>query len=207
MEAGVDKKDIELRKAVEVLLFVHDRPITISEFKKVIDGEPAQEEIEAVLERLSRELSLSDKPYSLENIGGGWQYLTRPEFDPLIRKLVEVTKRETLTRAQLETLSVIAYSQPVTKGDIESIRGVGCGPVLKVLLEREYIRVTGRAERIGAPVLYGTGRQFLEAFGLKDISELPDREEMVRMFGEKLGQAEKDKKKEEKDKDKDAEEN
>jgi segregation and condensation protein B len=176
----------ELRKKVEILLFVHDQPLAIREIISMVGGEVKKAEVEQCLSSLARELVLADKPYSLENVGGGWQFLTRPEYAKMLKKLVEVHRKENLTKAQLETLSVIAYSQPITRFDIESIRGVGCSPVLKVLQERNFARVVGRADKLGAPVLYGTTRHFLEVFGMGDIAELPERDEIMTMFKEKL---------------------
>lgn len=138
------------------------------------------------LQALQREFVLADKPFELNAVAGGWQLLTRPEYSPMIKKLVEVHRRETLSKAQLETLAVVAYNQPITRFDIESIRGVGCSPVLKVLQERDYIRVTGRADRLGAPVLYGTTKQFLDTFGMKEIQELPERDDIIKTFKDKL---------------------
>ena len=176
----------ELKKKVEVLLFVHSRPVSTKELISII-GEPADKDsIELCLKQIGRELDLADKPYSLESLAGGWQMLTRSEFSPLLKKLNEVQKKETLSKAQLETLAVVAYSQPITKFDIESIRGVGCGPVLKVLQERDYIRVVGRADKLGAPVLYGTTKYFLNVFGLNDPQELPERDDIISTFKDKL---------------------
>lgn len=181
--------DLQLKKSIEALLFVHDHPISTGEFLRIFGKSADKEQVESCLELIARELSLSDKPFSLENIAGGWQMLTRPEYDDLIKKLVEVKKQETLSRAQLETLAVVAYTQPVTKSEVESVRGVGCGPVLKNLFDRNYITVVGRANRLGSPTLYGTGKAFLELFGMKDLSELPEREDILKLFRDKLGQA------------------
>jgi segregation and condensation protein B len=177
---------IELKKKVEVLLFVHDKPLSSKQIINLIGEQIEKTDIDKCLTQIARELNNSDKPYSLEQLAGGWQFLTRPEYDKLINKLVEVKKQESLTKAQLETLSVVAYSQPITKHEIESIRGVGCGPVLKVLQERDFIRITGRAEKLGAPVIYGTTARFMELFGLNDISELPERDEIIKTFKTKL---------------------
>lgn len=197
------------KKAIEALLFVHHQPIAVKDFLNIL-GEAAdgalgetsggsggaendgggkavsREDIEECLEELSREYSLADKPYSLENIAGGWQILTRPQYEKMIAKLSEIKKYESLTRPQLETLAVIAYSQPVTRGEIEDIRGVGCSPVIKVLLERGFIQSAGKAERLGAPTLYATSKRFLEVFGMKDIKDLPERADITKDFRNKL---------------------
>ncbi len=177
---------LELKKAVEVLLFVHDHPLSIGDFQKIIGAEARRDEVEECLAALSRELALADKPFSLEHISGGYQLLTRPEYEGLIRRLVEVKKQESLTRTQLETLAVIAYSQPVTKGEVDSIRGVNCAPAVKVLQERGFIQTAGRAERLGAPLLYATSQRFLEVFGLKDAGELPEREDVLQTLRERI---------------------
>jgi len=176
----------ELKKKVEVLLFVHNRPISTKELISIIGDSADKTGVEVCLKQIARELDLADKPYSLESLAGGWQFLTRSEFAPLLKQLNEVQKNETLTKAQLETLAVVAYSQPITKFDIESIRGVGCGPVLKVLQERDYIRVVGRADKLGAPVLYGSTKHFLNVFGLNDPQELPERDDIIDTFKDKL---------------------
>lgn len=180
--------DPDLKKRIEVLLFVHDKPLSLSDFNNILDDKWKQDQIEFCLKQLTRELSLSDKPYSLEQLGGGWQLLTRSEYDDMIRKLIEVKKQDSLSKAQLESLAIIAYSQPITKFDIESIRGVSCAPVLKVLQEKDFIRIVGKAEKLGAPVLYGTTKNFLTTFGMNDISELPEREDIIKTFKEKLNQ-------------------
>lgn len=188
---------IELKKKVEVLLFVHDKPLNSKQIISLIGEKIEKTEVEKSLEIIARELNNTDKPYSLEQLAGGWQLLSRPEYDKLINKLIEVKKQESLTKSQLETLAVVAYSQPITKYEIESIRGVGCGPVLKILQERDMIRITGRAEKLGAPVLYGTTSRFMELFGLNEISELPEREEIVKTFRTKLNHTSQSENKEE----------
>ena len=179
----------ELRKRIEILLFVHDSPLTTRDFGRIIGEHVDKSQIEMALQALQREIALADKPYGLECVAGGWQFLTRPEYAEMLKKLVEIHRRETLSKAQLETLAVIAYNQPITRFDIESIRGVGCSPVLKTLQERDYIRVTGRADKLGAPVLYGTTKQFLDAFGLGELQELPEREDIIHTFREKLNRS------------------
>ena len=177
---------VEVKKKVEALLFVHDRPISSRDICTIIGDDTERHQVDMALQALQREFVLADKPFELNAVAGGWQLLTRPEYSPMIKKLVEVHRRETLSKAQLETLAVVAYNQPITRFDIESIRGVGCSPVLKVLQERDYIRVTGRADRLGAPVLYGTTKQFLDTFGMKEIQELPERDDIIKTFKDKL---------------------
>lgn len=160
----------------------------MQDFVSIIGEGADKASVEEALEAIGRELNLADKPYALESLAGGYQFLSRPEYNPMLQKLKEINKKETLSKAQLETLAVVAYSQPVTRFDIESIRGVGCSPVLKVLQEKDFIRVVGRADKLGAPVLYGTTKRFLEIFGLADIADLPERDDIVHTFRDKLQQ-------------------
>ena len=179
--------DLHLKKSLEVLLFVHDKPIDEQAFLQVLDNKKwTLDDVRHTLEQLARELILAGKPYSLEKIGGGWVLQTHPEYDNLIKKLIEVHKKDALSKAQLETLAVIAYSQPITRIDIESVRGVTCAPVLKVLQEKDFVRIVGKADKLGAPVLYGTTRAFLDAFGLGELSELPEKEEIAKTLKDKL---------------------
>ncbi len=177
---------LQVKKSIEALLFVHDHPITVGNLQAVLGKDVERQIIEQHLEELAREYNLADKPYTLKKIAGGWQFLTRQEYEPLLKKLLEVKKRETLSRAQLETLAVIAYSQPITKSEVDGIRGVNCSPTIKVLQDRDLIRVTGRAHRIGSPILYGTSTKFLETFGMNDLGQLPDRDEIVQTLKQRM---------------------
>lgn len=140
-------------------------------------GRP-QAEVTAALRSLEEKLHEGGRPYLLTRVGRGYRLLTRPEFHPYLVRLRGIRKRETLSQAALETLAVIAYRQPIIRAEIEDIRGVQCGPMLRALLERKLIKVAGRADVPGRPLLYATTRTFLDRFGLKSLKDLPSLKEL-----------------------------
>ena len=112
----------------------------------------------------------------IERLAGGWQVLTRPEFGPLLARLHRDRQQSRLTPAAMETLAIVSYRQPLIRAEIEAIRGVACGEVLRGLLERRLVKIVGRAEELGRPMLYGTTREFLKVFGLSSLDDLPEVE-------------------------------
>ena len=133
----------------------------------------------SALQRLGVELESSGVPIVLKKIAGGWRLVSDPEVAEVVERLSEEPRPERISAAALETLAIIAYRQPVTKAEIEAIRGVQAGPVLKSLVDRGLVRVTGRADQPGSPLLYGTTRDFLERFGLGSPKDLPRDGELV----------------------------
>lgn len=165
-----------LKHAIEALLIVSDRPISIGAIKEAIpDAQP--QDIESALNELKSEYD-TGHAFSLEAVAGGYQLLTRSEYDDTIAKLKKIEARKRLSRAALETLSIIAYKQPIKRADIESIRGVSSLDIIKGLMEMGLVAITGREDAPGAPLLYGTTPKFLEVFGLKSLEELPKPEEL-----------------------------
>lgn len=165
----------EIKKIIEVLIFVSDRPVSMDTLKTVLEDDPAI--IKAVIDDLKAEYDSMDKGFRLIEIADGWQFVTDPKYGPWLRKLYkkQISK---LSMPALETLAIIAYKQPVTKHDIEAIRGVNIDGVLKNLLEKSLVRICGRKETAGRPFTYGTTKEFLEYFGLGNIEDLPMREEL-----------------------------
>ncbi|HEY4717079.1 MAG TPA: SMC-Scp complex subunit ScpB [bacterium] len=161
----------DLKGIIESLIFVADSPITIDELKNIVDG-ANRKEIEGALEELVAELNSLNRSFCIEKVANGFQLRTKETYANWIRKYLN-TKPARLTRPALETLAVIAYKQPVTRTEIESIRGVDSGGVIKTLLERKLIKIMGKLEVPGRPLVYGTTRDFLELFGFKDIKDLP----------------------------------
>ncbi len=158
-----------LAGAVESLLFVADRPVPLNRLVEVLEAPlPAVRE---AIEHLRRRLSGSG--LLLQPVAGGYQLATRPDHADLIRRFLQREHGESLSRGALETLAVIAYRQPATRGDIEQIRGSRSDWHIERLLERQLIRVVGRRPTVGRPVLFGTTELFLRYFGLHDLSELP----------------------------------
>jgi segregation and condensation protein B len=158
-----------LAGAVESLLFVADRPLSLERLAEVLEVQPpaVQEAIEYLRRRLAEGGLL------LQGVAGGYQLATRPEHAELIRRFLQREHGESLSRGALETLAIIAYRQPATRGDIEQIRGSRSDWHIERLLERQLIRAVGRRQTIGRPVLFGTTELFLRYFGLRDLADLP----------------------------------
>lgn len=158
----------EIKKAVEALLFVAGEPISTSDLAEYT--ETKETTITAILGELVQEYQ--DKGFSLEEVAGGWQFMTRTELHPYIERLYR-PKLHRLSKAAMETLAIIAYCQPVTRGDIEEIRGVNADGIVSGLLEKGLLDEVGRKDTPGKPVLYGTNKKFLELLGLNSLDELP----------------------------------
>jgi segregation and condensation protein B len=169
----------EVRRIVEALLFAADQPIPEKEFKSILGEILDDHNIEQLIQELEAELERTGSPIEIKFVAGGWQMATRKEFSSWIRRLYREKTTLKLSNSALETLSVIAYKQPITRSDIEEIRGVECGGVLETILERKLAKIIGRKETIGRPLLYGTTQEFLKHFGLGHLSELPSIEEVA----------------------------
>lgn len=170
------------RAVVEALLFVSSKPLSMDNLSEASGVEKA--ELERILIALQEEYSSDSRGFSLEEVADGFQLRSDPRFSSQIGKLFAARSRRRMTRSSLESLSIIAYRQPVTKAEIEQIRGVDTGAVLKTLLSLAMIRILGRKEAPGRPILYGTTREFLEYFGLRDIESLPTLEEVTELLDE-----------------------
>lgn len=165
----------EAKRIIEALLFVSDKPLSIDTLKDVLkDIEPAQ--VRDVLMELSDEYAASPRSFSIKEIAGGFQMLTDPIYSRWIAALYKKGP-DRLTGPSLETLAIIAYKQPITRTDIEIIRGVNVDGVLRTLEERDLIRTKGRLDAPGRPILYGTTNEFLQHFGLRSLEELPNLKE------------------------------
>ena len=173
----------ELKNIVESLLFVAEEPLTVERLTKIISGSQAGQ-LRQALEELETEYEARKGGFFLNQVAGGYQFRTRPEHLEWIKRMVQ-PKPLHLSKAALETLAIIAYKQPVIRSDIEHIRGVDCGGVLRALLERKFIRVLGRRELPGRPLIYATTKRFLEVFGLKNLEDLPTPKE-IEEFGSSL---------------------
>jgi segregation and condensation protein B len=167
---GKRMSDERVRTNIESLLFVTDKPLSIEALQQASGFAP--ERIKSALEKLQGDRREGISGIVLVEVAGGWQFRTDPGSGELVRRFLKV-KPMRLTRAAVETLAIIAYRQPVTRPEIEEIRGVESGAVLKALLERRLVKILGRKEAVGSPILYGTSREFLEFFALKDLGSLP----------------------------------
>ena len=173
----------DIKNIIESLLFVAEEPLAIERLAKIIpEAQTAQ--IRQALEELAVEYEARQGGFFLNQVAGGYQFRTRPEHMQWITRLLQ-PKPLHLSKAALETLAIITYKQPVIRSDIEHIRGVDCGGVLRVLLERKFIRVLGRRELPGRPLIYATTKRFLEVFGLKNLEDLPTPKE-IEEFGSAL---------------------
>ncbi|MDD5304156.1 MAG: SMC-Scp complex subunit ScpB [Elusimicrobia bacterium] len=161
-----------LRRALEGLLFITDRPLSAGELCKLVNVRD-QDRIVAAVEELRRELEDRNLGYRLIAVAEGWQMATRPELAPYMRKLFSDRATMRLSTAAQETLSIISYKQPLTRAEVEEIRGVEVIAALETLLEKRLIKVVGRRETVGRPLMYGTTMEFLRHFGLRSLEDLP----------------------------------
>jgi segregation and condensation protein B len=171
----------DLTRIVEALLFTADGTLKT---EQVLDAVPEAkaEAVERAFGELQRFYDETNRAYTLAPLAGGYQLLTRPDLSPWVERFLVGRRRQRLSRAALEVLAVVAYRQPVTRGDVEAVRGVDCGGVFRTLLERKMVRVKGRAKTVGHPLLYATTDHFLEHFGIAQLKDLPKLEEFEAMI-------------------------
>lgn len=162
---------IGLRKALEAILLVIDEPVDVAVLAEVLQAEP--EEVHATLEALRGEYAQADRGFVLREAAGGWRLYTDPAAQPVLERFVQHGRSGSLSQAALETLAIVAYQQPVTRGQISSIRGVDADGAVRTLLARGLIEEVGREQAPGQPLLYGTTSAFLEQLGLRSLEELP----------------------------------
>lgn len=176
----MDIEEVErVKPVVEALLFASDGPLSLGRLKALLDADP--EAIREAIDLLNREYWETGRSFLIVEVAGGFQMATRSQFAPWVRKLSGRSEAR-LSKAALEVLAIIAYRQPVTRQEVEAIRGVSSGGVLAGLLQRGLIRITGRSDAPGRPLLYGTTRKFLQTFGLRSLEELPKPEEIEEMM-------------------------
>ncbi len=169
--AGPQVRDARLAR-LEAVLFSADEPLTARRLATLAELNDAAE-ARKLLERLRDLYTDEGAAFQLEELAGGYQLLTRPELHPWLVRLRRSAGEPKLPAALLETLAIVAYRQPIMRADLEAIRGVHCGEALRQLMERGLIRIAGRHDSLGRPVLYGTTKKFLQMFGLRDLRDLP----------------------------------
>ena len=165
-----------LRPALEALLFSSDQPLTLALLSESVESDP--EAVHAALHELGQSYAAREAGVELREIAGGWMLVTTPAQAEWVGRMLRGKRKLRLSRPALETMAIVAYKQPVTKSEIESIRGVDSTGVLTTLLERNLVTIRGRSKVVGRPLLYGTTPEFLDYFGLNDLSELPRPEEL-----------------------------
>ncbi len=192
------ESDAGFLASVEAVLVSADRPVTPGAIAEALlglgkgDVSPAPDEDDAegrakgvearvrgAVDALNEAYDQSGRAFRIEQVAGGWRLMTRPEHAEVVAAFGRQRQSQKLSRAAIETLAIIAYRQPITRASLEAIRGVACGEVLRSLLERKMVMIKGRAEELGRPMLYGTTKQFLDAFGLASLRDLPKVGELV----------------------------
>jgi len=181
-----------VKEILEALIFASDEPLTVRQIVEIFgmleEGERprkiSEENILAAIEELNREFEQAGRAFHIVKVAGGYQYATLPKFAVWLGKMVKEKSKRKLSVSALESLAVIAYKQPVTKPEIEAIRGVNADYVLRTLLERNMVTIVGRAATPGRPLLYGTTKDFLKHFGLNELSELPKPREIDELMAE-----------------------
>lgn len=167
------------KAAIEAILFVSEKPLLIEQVKGVLEAVEADKIRDTLLE-LKNDYEKSERGLRIVEIAGGFQIVTSPEAAEILKKFYKLRDAQKLSKSALETLAIIAYKQPVTRLDIESLRGVNVDNMIRSLLEKNLIRIAGRKDVIGRPFVYGTTKQFLEYFGLASLADLPKAEELAK---------------------------
>ena len=176
----------ELQSALEAIIYAADEPATLDHIVAAIGGE--RSEVRAGLDRLVASYAVEERGVEIRKVAGGWKMYTKAQHHEVVRKFIKGLRPPLrLTMPALETLSVIAYKQPVTLPELNEVRGVNCGGVVKTLLERRLITTAGRKEAVGRPILYRTSKDFLMRFGLADLEELPSLKEFEQLAQAALG--------------------
>lgn len=164
----------EIKKIIESLLFVSDKPLLTREIKTIIKEDLSENaNVEEILKQMQEEYNQLNLAFELKFVADGWTFATKPQYSPWIKKLLKEKTILKLSPSSMEVLAIIAYKQPITRAEIDNIRGVDCGGVIDTLTDRKFIKIVGRKESLGRPLLYGTTQEFLRHFGLSHLSELP----------------------------------
>ncbi|TAH18000.1 MAG: SMC-Scp complex subunit ScpB [Cytophagales bacterium] len=166
-----------LQTHIEALIFCSQAPIRIGEIQQclseLLDAEIPLEDIEIAIKQLVQKYDTADFSFQITYIGGGYQFLTKPKYQSAVHLHLKQKSKKRLSNAALETLAVIAYRQPISKTEIEQIRGVGCDYAVQKLLEKELVEIKGKSDAVGRPLLYGTSPKLMDYLGINDLKELP----------------------------------
>lgn len=180
-----------LQNHIEALIFCSPSPIKVGDLKaclsEMFNADVPEEDINGAIQRLSEKYQQEEYAFQLNKAGGGFQFLTKPAYQASIGIMLKQQSKKRLSTSALETLSIIAYKQPVSKTEVETIRGVNCDYAVQKLLEKGLIEIQGKGETVGRPLIYGTSPKFMEYFGISDLSELPtpkDFSQEVNSIGE-----------------------
>lgn len=169
---------ITTESVIEAILFASDEPLSADRLVKIAEFNGGVKQVKNCIETLNQQYQQSGRAFRIEEIAGGYQMMTLPEYNNWLKNLLRQRADNKLSPAALETLAIIAYKQPIIRADIESIRGVACGEMVRSLMYKGLVKIVGKAEVLGRPLLYGTTKKFLEVFGLSDLKDLPKAEEL-----------------------------
>jgi segregation and condensation protein B len=172
-----------LKEIIEALIFVSLEPLSLDKIKETLADRPS-EEVEQNLKALLQDYATAGRGISIIQSGGGYVFTTRREIDPWVRSFLKIDRKSKLTSASLETLSIVAYHQPITLSEISALRNVDSSYTVKTLLEKKLIKITGRKKSPGNPLIYRTTERFLTTFGLNSLEDLPTEEEIAKILGE-----------------------
>jgi segregation and condensation protein B len=180
-----------LSNHIQALVFCSPKPITVSELveclREMFDAEVPEEDVINGLDGITRQFSDDTFAIELVKSGGGYQFLTKPAYQASIGILLKQQSRKRLSNSALETLSIIAYKQPITKSEAEQIRGVNCDYAIQKLLEKELVEIKGKSDGVGRPLLYGTSQKFMDYFGINDLKDLPTPKDFAGLEDNAIG--------------------
>lgn len=166
-----------IQSHIEALIFTSEEPVTVKEIQKIlvrlVGLEMSKEEIESHIDILMQKFHEGEFAFEIVPLGGGYQFLSKPAYQNTVSEFLKSKLNKKLSTSQLETLAIIAYKQPISKPDVERIRGVNCDFVIQKLLEKELISISGRSEEVGKPILYSTSEFFMNYFGINSVEDLP----------------------------------
>jgi len=177
-ESQAPSQDITTESVIEAILFASDEPLSADRLVNISQFNGGVKQVKKCIETLNQQYIETGRAFRIEEIAGGFQMMTLPEYNNWLKNLLRQREDNKLSPAALETLAIIAYKQPIIRADIESIRGVACGEMVRSLMYKGLVKIAGKAEILGRPLLYGTTKKFLEIFGLNDLRDLPKAEEL-----------------------------
>jgi segregation and condensation protein B len=177
LDEPITTEHMPLRQVLEALLFASDVPLSAAKITQTL-GLDSLRAVKLAVEELNEIYNQREAAFRIEERAGGYQILTLPQYAQYIQRLMRKRDEGRLTPAALETLAIIAYKQPILRVDVEAIRGVACGEVIRTLMEYNLVKIVGRAEDVGRPMLYGTSKHFLEVFGLASLKDLPKADQL-----------------------------
>ena len=177
------RSDAETKAIIEALLIAADQPVAAARLAKILGRGMDTRRVRKLIEAMRGEYDTQGRAFQIEEIAEGFQILTRPEYRDWVAELRKTRREDRLSPSAVETLAIVAFKQPALRADIDDIRGVHCGPILRGLIERGMVKVVGRRNVPGRPLLYGTTRRFLNVFGLKSLKTLPELGKLPVSFG------------------------